>query len=342
MIPILRRVTPFNAETDFTFTFFTAGSSQQIFYNRLIIKLSSDTSQTIYDEKIQEFRYQHTVPADTLTNGEQYVAQVEVFSQADSIIGVSEPIFFYCLGDITLTIPTIENGEVFNQTVLFQGSYSQPQDDDIQSFTFVLYNDNKDEISRSPEIFSSDIEYEFSQLENRQKYYIELKVTTVSELGGATGLIEFTPRYIAPRFESAIEVENIPDTASVMVKCNVIRIIGEAEVEPVIYEDDGAVNLIDNVVWFEDGFKLKGNWTIQLWLRDIVDDSVFFKMIALDGSCIELKYKNNRINMKKMLDNNYITQSLLGELDIDNDKTIYICLKHIDGLYDFNYNEVIE
>lgn len=340
-IPILRRVTPFSATEDFTFTFNISGVSQQIFANKLEIKLSSDTSKVVYSEKIQEFRYQHTVPANTLVNGEQYVAKLQIFNSLGDTLGESDPIFFYCLSPPVLKIPTIVNGEVGNQTVLFQGSYSQSEGEILQSYQFILYNDNQDIIATSPEIFDSNIQYEFSELENRQKYYIELKITTINELGGTTGLIEFTPRYIAPKFESAIELTNLPGEASVFIKCNVIRIIGKSDIEPVKYEEDGSVNLINNGVWFDEGFKLKENWTIQMWTRDIVDGSTFFKLVANDGSHLKLIYEDNKINMYKMLNDKYVMQTLLGDMEINSkNQTIFICIKHVNGLYDFTYKVV--
>lgn len=342
-IPSLRKVYPFPSTKDFTFKFNVEGISQQIFYNELEIKLSSDTSQIKYKQRIQEFRYQHTVPANTLTNGSQYVAILRVYNNSNQLIGESNPIFFYCLSLPALSIPTIVNGEVGSQTVLFQGTYGQAEGEILQSYRFILYNDNQNIIAESPEIYSDIIRYEFSDLESRQKYYIELQVSTVNEMTHSTGLVEFTPRYVAPRFSSAIELENLPDEASVLVTCNVIRIIGIPDIEPIIYTDDGMVNLTCNGVWFDDGFKLRGNWTIQMWLKDIVPDSKFFKLIARDGSYIELAYKDNKINLYKMLDDNYIMQMLLGEVSINTtNQAVFICIKYVDGLYDFTYEMVGE
>lgn len=341
-IPILRRVVPFSATEDYTFRFDIAGVSQQIFYNELEIKLSSDTSQTIYKEKIQEFRYQHTVSQGTLINGEQYVVIVRVYNNQQVLIGESNATFFYCFSYPILNIPTIVNGEVGNQTVLFEGEYSQTEGELLQSYQFILYDDNKIEISKSPETYDATIQYEFSELENRQNYYVELKVATVNELIATTGLIEFTPRYVAPRFNSAIELQNLPDEASISVKCNVIRIIGIPDIEPVIYTEDGMVDLRDNGVWFNEGFKLRGNWTLQMWFRDIISDSTFFKLIANDGSYLKLEYTNNKLNLYKMLNDEYISQMLLGGTEIDTiDQVVSICIKHIDGLYDFNYEMVV-
>ena len=137
-IPSLRKVFPFPATTDYTFRFNVEGISQQIFYNELEIKLSSDTSQIMYKQKIQEFRYQHTVPANTLANGEQYVAIVRAYNSNKELIGESNPIFFYCLSLPELDIPTIVNGEVGSQTVMFKGTYSQAEGELLQSYKFKL------------------------------------------------------------------------------------------------------------------------------------------------------------------------------------------------------------
>lgn len=342
-IPSLRKVLPFPATEEYTFKFDVSGISQQIFYNELEIKLSSDTSQVIYKQQIQEFRYEHTVPMNTLTNGNQYVATVKVYNSADTLIGESSPIFFYCLSLPTLTIPTIVNGEVGNQTVLFTGTYSQLEGELLESFQFVLYDDNQNTITQSPIIYSDTIQYEFSELESREKYYIELKISTVNEMVHTTGLIEFTPRYVAPRFNSAIELHNLPNEASISVRCNVIRIIGVPDIEPIIYTDDDMMDLRENGIWFDEGFKLRGNFTIQMWVRDIVDGSTFFKLIALDGSYLRLEYKDNKINLYKMLNDEYVVQMLLGDIEIDTiDQSVFICIKHVDGLYDFYYEMVGE
>lgn len=341
-IPSLRKILPFPATENHTIYFDVSGISQQIFYNELEIKLSSDTSQVVYLQRVQEFRYQHTIPTNTLTNGNQYVAVTRIYDSTNTLIGESNPIFFYCLSYPILDIPTIVNGEVGNQTVMFQGIYEQAEGELLESYQFVLYNDNRNIITQSPIIYSDNMQYEFTELESRQKYYIELKISTVNGIVATTGLMEFTPRYVAPRFNSAIELKNLFDEASLFVKCNVIRIIGISDIESIEFIDDNEIDLINNGIWFDEGFKLRGNFTIQMWLRDIADNSTFFKLIARDGSYLRLEYKKNKINLYKMLNDEYVMQRLLGDTEIDiANKSVFICIKHIDGFYDFKYEMVV-
>ena len=336
-IPSIRKILPFPATEDYTVYFDVSGISQQIYYNELEIKLSSDTSQVFYNERIQEFRYEHTIPFGILSNGNQYVAVIRIYDNTDTLIGESNPVFFYCLSEPLLAIPTIINNEVLNQTVTFRGTYIQAEGELLQSYKFILYNDNKNEITQSPEMFSDKISYEFSDLVSRAKYYIELKIATTNEMEATTGLIEFTPRYIAPRFASSIEAENLDDEASILVTCNIVRMIG-TPTNTITYVD-GMADMTDNLIYFDKGFSLKNDFTLMFWVKDVVPNSVFFNMTARDGSNLKVEYKNNRFNLIKTIRNDYIIQKLLGYLDVAMvDNIAYIFIQHVNGMYDFDYN----
>lgn len=342
-VPSLRKVLPFSSTEEKTFKFDVSGVSRQIVYNELEITLSSDTSQILYKTKIQEFRYQHTVPVDTLTNGNQYAAIVKIYDSNEVLLGESDPTFFFCFSEMHLTVPTVIGGEVGNQSVNFQGEYTQAEGELIESYRFVLYNDNKIEISRSEDLYDGELSYSFSGLSNREKYYIELKAVTLNELIGTSGLIEFTARYVAPRFSSSLQLENLKDEASIYVKCNIIRIVGIPDTKPVIFTPEGEADLTENGIWFDEGFRIKDNFTLQLWVKGLTEvDDYFFKLLANDGSHLRLDFKDNKINLMKMLDETFTLQRLLGEVVVDSpEDKIFICIKHIDGLYDFSYSKVV-
>lgn len=341
-IPILRSTNPFSSTESKVFNFDVRGTSKQIAHNELEITLSSDTSTTVYNTRIQDFRYEHTLPANTLTNGSQYAAKVRVYDINENLIGESDPIFFYCFSHPDISVPTVSDNEVGNQTVLFEGIYSQAENEPLESYLFVLYDNNQIQISVSPQIYSTTIEYEFTELQNGELYHIELKVITVNGMERSTGLIPFTPRYIAPRFTSSIQLENLYNQAAVRVECNVIQIIGVPETDPVIYVDDEKADIKENKIMFDDGFSITENFTIQMWVEDIQDQSRFFEMKSKHGGKIIMELDGEIIRFKKMLDNDYIVQSLIGEASINPLNQIYICVKHVNGLYDLNYEEVVQ
>jgi len=340
LIPTLRKTTPFPSTISYTFLFDVYGVSTQIVYNELEITLSSDTGTPIYLERIQEFRYQHTLPLNTLINGNQYVAKIRIYDINQVLLGESAPLFFYCFSYPTLAIPTIVNGEVNNQTVTFEGTYVQTEGELLQSYIFYLYNSSQYLIAQSPEIYSETISYEFSELENSETYFIELKIVTDNEMEFSTGLIEFIARYIAPRFASVIELENSPSDASVFVKCNVIRIIGVANVEPT-YITDEFIDLTNNIVEFNQGFSVTGDFDLRLWLKDIVENESFFTYESISGAKLELKLIQNMVYLYVFLNETYILQKLISEELVGiADNILFIDVKHASNLYDL-YCEVL-
>lgn len=340
-IPILRKVYPFTATENHIFYFDVYGTANQVIYNELEIRDITDTSIVIYKTKIQEFRYQHDLPRNTLTNGVQYVAILRTYDINQILIGESEPIFFYCFSCPQLTIPTIVNSQVNNQTVIFQGVYNQLENELLQSYIFILYDENKIEVAKSPTLYNvSNIQYEFT-LENNRTYHIEFKVSTVNEMEHSTGLILFTAKYIAPRFSSALTLENLSDEASVKISCNVLQIIGKPLIEPVTYIGNEMVDLRNNVVCFDDGFRVKGNHDLRLWIKDIVPSLPFYTYYSGDGSFVELKFINNRIHLYKYLNEKYILQHIISDevMNLD-DNILFICIQYINGLFDI-FTEVI-
>jgi len=341
LIPTLRKVTPFPSTIAYTFQFDVSGISTQIVYNELEITLSSDTSTIIYQQRIQEFRYQHILPLNTLINGNQYVAKIRVYDINNlNPLGESSSLFFYCFSYPNLTIPTIVNGEVNNQTVTFEGTYTQAEEESLQSYIFYLYDSSQYLIAQSPEIYSETISYEFTELENSETYYIELKIVTDNEMQYSTGLIEFVPRYISPRFASAIELENSPSDASVFVKCNVIRIIGTTGVAPV-YIDDNMIDLTNDVATFSQGFSVKGDFDLRVWAKNIIENEVFLTIKSLNNDRLELKLIENKVYLYKYLGDTYILQKLISDVLIGiAGNILFINVKHSNNLYDL-YCEVI-
>lgn len=309
----------------------------------------SDTVEMEYSffNKVVSATYSRLVPKISInqnyfTNGIQYYAIIRVYDVNEVLISESDPEFFYCFSLPSLKINEIDSGQTDSQTVTFNGSYSQAEGEEIQSYIFKLYDSNKLLLAQSDEIFSDTISYEFTNLENKTQYYIELKVLTINDMEHSTGLLSFTPSYIAPRFASAIELTNNKQEASVNVDCNVIRIIGVPINEPVDFLDSGEVDITDNEIYFDRGFSLEGDFTLQLYARDIVEKSIFLEIKSKSGVSLKLHRIGNRISLFKTTKDDMLIQYLFNDLSLDlaTDKTLFISLKQVRGLYDM-YTEVL-
>jgi hypothetical protein len=329
----IRKIYPFPKNENNTVLFDIQGTSNQIVYNEIEIRKNPDTNGIIFKDRIQEFRYQHIIPANTLQNGQQYSILVRVYDVNQVLLGTSSTILFYVFDKATITIPTIVNSKVFNQTVLFQANYSQIQNELLQSYAFYLYDSNKILISQSGEIYNTNLNYEFSELENGELYYIECRTLSVNENESSSGIISFTPSYIAPKFNSFIQLENDAENACIKLTCNVIRILGTAD-STVTYENNEIADLTNNHVYFKDGFTTTGDFVIRMWVKNIIPNESFLVMTSRTNITLELKLENNRINLYKYKDGNIILQKILGQTDIvPNDDTVFVDLRQIGNLY---------
>lgn len=343
-IPVIQRIYPFDATAEYIVKFNISGSAQQVYYNELTLYDFAAPSVAIYQTRIQSFQYQHTIPANTLTNGSQYIASIKVFDSTEALAGESESVFFYCFTPPTLEVPTIVDGSVGNQTVLFTGTYSQPEGEPAEAYQFKLYDDNQNLLSASGAIFlqsaADPMEYEFAELESRRLYYLEFIVSTVNEMYATTGLIAFTPRYLSPRFKSAIELKNNSAQASVDATINVIRIIGTSDSgAPLFDEATGTVDLRADGFTFGQGFDLHSNFTIEIWASDI-QEGMIFKLSAIDGSHFKILKEGNKLFLYKMLNEEYILQSMSDTTTFTNEP-LYIFIQQKDGWLEFKYEVVI-
>ena len=72
--PILYSIDAFDATQSATFTFYSTGGNQVV-KNQLIIR-NNTTNQIVYQQFVDSFKFEHTVPPNTLTNGTYYNASV--------------------------------------------------------------------------------------------------------------------------------------------------------------------------------------------------------------------------------------------------------------------------
>ena len=89
--PIVNKITPFDAEMDKEIGFTWNGS--QSYANRLII-YNADSMEKIYDKTITTFTHSHTIPAGTLKNGKQWIAQSQTFDVDHLESGLSDKRYF--------------------------------------------------------------------------------------------------------------------------------------------------------------------------------------------------------------------------------------------------------
>jgi len=301
--PLLSIILPFPSTQAQNFIFSYSGSNQAT-QNNLVIQKNIDNSVS-YDQTIQSFALNHPLPINSLINGVEYKAKIRVGDVANNWSNFSDWIYFYVLSSPTILIPTIDiNNKVYNSTINFTATYSQLENELLQSYKFLLYNSNQNLLQTYSEQFSNGtippISQEITGLENEELYYLEVKGISIHSQLSTSGLIAFTPFFITPRLITTLNVENLPSQGAIKLSVQLIQEIGQIDSGTVTFINNDWINLTSGQISFQDGFQLGSDFILKLWCKNIPDDTVFLKLVSEYGKIELIKY-NNQIHGFKYL-----------------------------------------
>jgi hypothetical protein len=159
-----------------------------------------------------------TVTGGTVANGLELKYTIKYWNGTEEII--SSEIFFTSASIATLTI-TVPN-PVTTQSYEFVGTYTQAQSVPIKQWYYVLYDDNLDEIDRSPLSFSGNVRYTFEGFISGNSYKIKGFAETQDNVLIETFLHSFTTSYSNPTVVTQPTVTLLADKTAIQVDWGVI------------------------------------------------------------------------------------------------------------------------
>lgn len=299
--PIINNIAAFDATQAQTITFTVIGGAQVI-ANRLVIS-NNQTGAQVYNQIQSTMKLEHTIPANTLSNGVYYNAIVYTINSGneESVASVAVP--FYCYSTPILTITNIPETETIeNGTYAFTGNYIQTENERLDSYQYTLYDSNKDVLSQSPLIYydtDNSLSYTFRGMSNDTAYYIELTGETVNNTKITSGLVYFTIRYEQPASFAICDLVNDCHNGYIQISSNIVAIDGTSNPDPPIYINDKEVDLTDKDAWVEwaSGFRIQDNFTMRVWGREFTP---YEKIITLTND-LNSDEKPNKIELKWMI-----------------------------------------
>ena len=348
--PILKSVIPFSHTNEQRFEFNFSGQSQAVRNNLVIQKVSDNTE--VYNQNQETFSLRHILPPSTLQNGIEYRARVRVGNINNQWSDFSDWIVFWVLAEPTIEITTIDynnQNRVYNQTVMFESTYTHENNELLQSYRYLLYDSNQNLIQSFREQFadgSQPLTQEITSLENGVLYYLEVKTISANGQLGTSGKVNFRPFYIAPRLFVTLTSENLSEQGAIKISANLIQIIGKLydqngdEINPldIEYVDDDWIDLTrpnyDKLI-FNEGFNiLQDDFLMRIWCKNIPDNMVFLKLNSAYGR-IELVKYNDMIHAFKYINNsNVVSHFASNELVINQDEEFIIEAKQVNHLID--------
>lgn len=272
--PTLMQQNAFDATQAHVFTF-NVYSGSQITGSKLTIK-NNATLATVYEGTETSYAFQHTVPANTLTNGTYYQASIQTMDAQGNLSPASNIIQFYCYSTPTIVFNNIPTANIIpGASFAFEAKYSQAENEALDSYVFNLYTTAGTLISTSGQLYNTTttvptiFAYTFSGFNNGEDYLIEVNAVTVEGTQITTGRQTIFVQYSQPGMFSSLYLTNNCKNGYITVQANVIGINGEADPTPPNYRkisgETGVILKDDEYVQWRKGYEIPENYTLRIW-----------------------------------------------------------------------------
>ena len=392
--PVIQTINAFDVVNGTTVRFNIVGNTDLIRSNKISIY---DTDNILVATNIyNSTRLENIIPANLqgLTNGNSYYAIIDVYNTLDASgdsVGTSLGKQFWCLPTptLTLTMPASDitisetSQEFIARYTMYPNMTISDVENKIQFYRFNLYkgvppaqvlvNTSRDIYGAGSEISSGvyQINYNFNNLENNSKYYVELIVTTQQGMSLTATSHSVTISLSDETFVAA-EVTNHTCEGYIEVKSNITNLLGYTNAN---FEDgNGYIDLTEDgkyVIWGynpileEDTYPLtfpttnmSGHslmqWSAILEVFDLnssvtnpyneKDTSYIFKctdLVGSNGVYLYLRREGNNIwgelyavtDLDELMSTAYVKSNTLAIADGSN-TYIYILIRCSAGWYD--------
>lgn len=262
--PSVNAIVPFDPSMEYTISFVYLG--EQIVKNRIVI-IDNITSDEVYSEYQTTGKLQHTIPANTLIAGNQYIIQVKVFDSDGNESGFSSPVLFYCFSTPTFEFINTSTNEYKSADITLNLKYEQTEGETIKSFQFFKYGLDNTLLESSNVYYStSELSHTFYGLDNNNTYYFRAICETNH---GIILHTEIEVTVMLDMLPSSIEVDvnNHYKEGYVSLRLN-LKLV-EHELSNDNYElKDGLLVLKNNSLLYY-GFELENNFSLFLEAKEL-------------------------------------------------------------------------
>lgn len=295
--PVLYNIPAFDATNQHVVQFNSIGGSQVV-KNRLVIATNEDNA-TVYDEEQTTFKFEHTIPANILTNGTYYNATIYTFDNDGNMSQGSNIVQFYCYTTPTLSFTNlIQNGTVTNSTFTFDFTYSQEQNEALNYYIVNLYDAQGILVVTSGEQYANstsvplNLSYTINGFLDATAYSIEVNGVTINNTTMTTGQINFSVSYTSPNVYTLLELQNNCEEGYINLKSNVAIIDGQVVPPPPIYIDNKELDLTKEgsyVIW-DEGYQVTGDYTGIIIGRNFTPYSNILTFTNPNGSTVKINW----------------------------------------------------
>lgn len=298
--PTLLPITAFDATNSQDFVFSVVGGDQTVAAQLTII--NQGTSEIVYQHKYTTYGVRLEVPANTLTNGNYYLAYVVTYNAQDTASVSSPPIQFWCYTQPTFTLSNFPLSEIINNSSFnFELTYNQDEGELLNSYKFNLYDTQGFLIDTSGLLYVGNIttlplvlNYTFAGLTDNTIYRIQVDGTTAEGTSISTLMLSFSVTYTTPSALAAVNLINNCAGGYITLSSHTIFINGLSNPTPPIYVDNNTAVDVSNPNYYVEwntNYQIAGDFTARLWGYDLNIDSTIIRFNDTNNNTIIVKYR---------------------------------------------------
>lgn len=348
--PTLNQVPAWDATKGYTFTFNVVGGTQVA--GSILTIRNNETNVIVYQHTESSYRFENTIPANILTNGVNYNASLITLDINLNQSVQSNVIQFYCYSSPDISFINIPVGDVIPSSDFpFEATYSQDEGEQLNTYSFSLYNASQVRISTSGTMYATNIQssyqgdtiltplaYTFSGLADNTTYYIKIDGLTINGTSVTTGMVQFVVRYQTPSAFAQLTAVNNCDNGYIRVESNVMLIDGTAYPQA-IYINNQKIDVRQDgyYVVFDKGYSVSGDFTIQLWMSNQNNNSILAEFVDDSNNgiklyCVEDETNTSRFYCVLVVKDGYIIRSSA----IAKSSNSCITIRRQENLYDLS------
>ena len=195
--PVINSIKPFDATKASKVSMTYIGNLP---YSNRIIIYDATTLSVVFDDTQSGFTLEHTIPANTLTNGKKYAIQGQVFDSVGNASVLSDKAYFWCFATPSFYFSNVNNDDTITTASFYANLvYDQPDWEDIAEYRFYLYDEVKNLLVESEAYYTTDnMNYPYRGLEDDKFYYIRAIGATQNGIQMDTGYIKVFVNYENP------------------------------------------------------------------------------------------------------------------------------------------------
>ncbi|MBS4462284.1 hypothetical protein JXA27_06895 [Aerococcaceae bacterium zg-B36] len=305
MQPILNIISNFDADKEYAFDFTYLGS-ERIITNELSIREDKKGSQPVYTGQSTKFDKTHILSSKTLKNGTKYRAKLRV-KIGDSWSEWSAEQSFTCLSTPVFVFSSLQDEKfVYNNEVLMTIRFTQAQGDRVDTFQFVLMDENKVPITKFPtrrplKGSPNILQERFINLVKGKLYYVGCHVKTISNVVHFESH-EFIAHFVAPSLAGVVETLNQQNEGQILIQSYLKQTLG-IQTRPYIV--NGVSQAANNYIYLNGekvvippdkplkylrlGMAKASDFVAKLWLQNI-PNGLFLQLDTEKGEGVGMKF----------------------------------------------------